>query len=203
MKELELLKREVRQIIGERYSLGSPIEKGYAYDIWVKFRWSPHPWLVWPLPPWKTWVHHAKNTKFCFIKEIGKNKWQYQFEDGDESLGWPFTVIFPEDGDYDEVMLTVEEVEGENKIKITFDHWDSQATDVDIGIGSQVLWRNAGGSERKGVGETKEVINPPIVKRAKIEEALPWWKKIPWWVYPTAIGGGFGLLGLYILRKTR
>jgi len=195
MKELELLKREVRQIIGERYSLGSPAKQGKVYDIWVKYYWKMP---FWPGPA-ATWKHTSRSPEFCRILKIAENKWQYKFEDYDPSVLWLPTWL--RDLDYDEPVLTIEKEAG--KLKITLTDYEGE-TVADIGIGRITLWEKVGGKDRRGVGETKEVTleEAPEVEPT-VPEEKPWWERLPWWFWPVTIGGGFGLLALYVLRKTK
>jgi len=194
MSDLEMLKREVGEIVGVSSYIGQAgTEK--VYDIWVKYYWKALPWPG----PATTWKHTSRSPEFCHIVKIAENKWQYRFEDYDPSVIW--LPPWLRDLDYDEPILTIEETE--NKLKITLTDYEGESV-ADIGIGDITLWEKAGGKDRIGVGEVKEIPieEAPVVEPA-MEEEEPWWKKIPWWVYPTAIGGGFGLLALYILKKTK
>jgi len=196
MRDLELLRKEVEQILGGKSLLGSPIEEGQVYDIWVRFKYAPLDWGA-----YVTWMHRAAYAKYCRVDKEEDGRWIYNFEDGDETLAWPLSMVFPYDKDFNEVILTVDEL-AENKIRITFSAYDSKATRIDIGIGSEVLWENVGGKDRIGLGEKKIVERPPVVTITE-PPSLPWWKKIPWWVWPTTIGGGLGALYLVILRKVK
>jgi len=204
MNVIEALQRETRQITGKTNILkqtptqlpvvvGSPDMEGKVYDIWVEYTIPINMWW-WPNVSWK---HFARNEKYCRV-ESGTDTWRYRFEDGDDTISFPGDVAYRPDWDFDEPTLRIEK-KSENAINVTVEAYGGM-TWAKIGCGDKILWEKVGGGQSAKVGETTEIINPPIVNRVGPVKQ-PW--SLPWWVWPTAIGIGAGTIFLIVWKKVK